>query len=220
MNSGWRSAIKTSPPWFTCHSKHFIMVGNDHAKKPAEIKARKNGGGGRWVCRRNSVLWLKLADTLKRKKKKSYEICKGIDYMSGAFRRRTQWWLWQWKQLFNYCSPRHVEYYIFQVLLFMICLLAGSLVKSMFLYYRWKVSLKSIDGLHHTPQPADILVVQFRLGKWLGKTFSKLQKSGARNKQDQEKMQKSWRIFWRVYVTKLQNDYWSFSSVVCQQEVA
>lgn len=57
-------------PRFTCHSKHFIMLGNDHTKKSAEIKAGKSGGGGGWVCRRNSALWLKLAHTLKRKEKK------------------------------------------------------------------------------------------------------------------------------------------------------
>lgn len=66
MNSGWRSAIKAPPPQFICHAKHFIMVGNDHAKKLAEIKARA------------------------KEQKKSDEICNGIDYTSSAFPRRTQ----------------------------------------------------------------------------------------------------------------------------------
>lgn len=43
------------PPWFTCHSKHFIMVGNDRTKK-IEIKARKNGGGWKGVQKKFSTL--------------------------------------------------------------------------------------------------------------------------------------------------------------------
>lgn len=50
--------------------------------------------------------------------KKSYEICKSIDYTSSTFPRRTQWWLWQLKSCFSpACWILHISgaliYYLF-----------------------------------------------------------------------------------------------------------
>lgn len=79
---------KSKPP--TCHFKHFIMVGNDHPKRLAEIKARKKWRWGATRCVRDIQCFDWNWHTLSRAKK-SCEICKYIDYTSSAFPRRTQW---------------------------------------------------------------------------------------------------------------------------------
>lgn len=124
--------------------------------------------------------------------KKSYEICRSIDYTSSTFPRRTQWWLWQLKSCFSpACWILHIS---------------GALI-----YYLFNGRILSeasfISQMEGSIKKRQILVVLFRLGERLAKISSKPCSKvwGMGQARPGEKMQNSWRVFWRVAVYKITN---------------
>lgn len=91
--------------------------------------------------------------------KKSYEICKSIDYTSSAFPRRTQWWLWQLKPCF---SPAFWILHISGALIYY--LFNGRILSEALFISQMEGSIK---------KKRQILVVLFRLGERLAKISSK-----------------------------------------------